>query len=69
MTGLTIFEIICWQGTLDPLLTIMNISPLQSLLSVLFLLEYRSIVDPDPLVKGMAPDPDSAPDPSHINQK
>jgi hypothetical protein len=40
---------------------------------VIFLLEYRSIADPDPLVKGMAPDPDSAPDPdpdpSNINQK
>jgi hypothetical protein len=36
-------------------------------MSVLFLLEYRSIVDPDPLVKGMAPD--SAPDPFNINQK
>jgi hypothetical protein len=41
-------------------------------MSVLFLLEYRSIVDPDPLVRGMDPDPDSAPDlgpdPSIINQ-
>jgi hypothetical protein len=35
---------------------------------VIFLLEYRNIVDPDPLVKGMAPDSDSAPDPSN-NQK
>jgi hypothetical protein len=41
-------------------------------MSVIFLLEYRNIVDPDPLVKGMDPDPDSAPDPdpdpSIINQ-
>ncbi len=39
---------------------------------MLFLLEYRSIADPDPLVGGMDPDPDSAPDPdpdpSIINQ-